>query len=238
MALIFRSQCSQKVVDSASAHEAADIDPTTVYNDMIRECVKLGDVQGGEDRLRRMTKIGVAPNVLSFNLVLNSYAKDGEVDRAAALLGLMLHHKIEPNDVTYATICKVMAVRGLVAEIEKLMEQLKQSKVKLNVYFYGALISACGRCEPHDVLTAERAFKELVQAGLRPQSVKKSLVRVVGETQANDMILQAQDDKTPMQNPAADCSAQKYFDNPAYISIEATHCRMESPMPSYGGRCG
>eukprot|EP00448_Togula_jolla_P023594 CAMPEP_0170580842 /NCGR_PEP_ID=MMETSP0224-20130122/6722_1 /TAXON_ID=285029 /ORGANISM="Togula jolla, Strain CCCM 725" /LENGTH=258 /DNA_ID=CAMNT_0010903939 /DNA_START=87 /DNA_END=863 /DNA_ORIENTATION=- len=238
-----QSPTAQSPSKNASPDEAASLNATAAYNEMIHNCIKLGNVQQGEALLNNMEACGVRPDLLSFNLVLNSYAIDGDVERAARLLSAMLQHKIEPNDVTYATVCKVMAVRGLVAEIEAFMQVLRQHNVSLNVYFFGALISACGRCEPPDVPTAERAFKELVELGLRPQSVKKSLARVVGMDRASAMISHACQDKATIEKlleaPAIIKSSfsSPSFDSPAYISPVAC-CRMGAPiMPMMPDNC-
>jgi len=235
MVAISRSSEVQSPVDMACSNEAASL---ACYNDMIRECIKLGDVKQSEVLLNDMEAFGVKPDLLSFNLVLNTYASDGNVEKAAGLLSSMLDRQIEPNDVTYATVCKVMAVKGLVAQIDGLMQILRQRKVSLNVYFYGALISACGRCEPPDVLTAERAFKEMVLEGLRPQSVKKSLARVVGVTRASALISNAcqnkaltEPEKVSMEAlTIKSSSTSPSLDSPAYISPMALDCRMGARM--------
>eukprot|EP00448_Togula_jolla_P008559 CAMPEP_0170615260 /NCGR_PEP_ID=MMETSP0224-20130122/25241_1 /TAXON_ID=285029 /ORGANISM="Togula jolla, Strain CCCM 725" /LENGTH=257 /DNA_ID=CAMNT_0010940977 /DNA_START=65 /DNA_END=838 /DNA_ORIENTATION=- len=191
MAEIMRAHDTPALVDYESNSEPSTDDPTTAYNNMIRHCMRLGNIQEGEALLRDMENCGVTPNVFSFNLVLNSYACKGDVQRSASLLDEMLDRNITPNDVTYATVCKVMAFNGQVRQIEEFMELLRQRDVKLNVYFYGALISACGRMSPPDVATAERTFSELVQMGLKPQSVKRCLARAVGVSRASAMISRA-----------------------------------------------
>lgn len=50
----------------------------------------------------------------------------------------------------------------------------------MNPYFYAALISACGAATPPDLKRAETAVHDLVKHGLRPQSVKRALARVLG----------------------------------------------------------
>eukprot|EP00448_Togula_jolla_P025038 CAMPEP_0170577670 /NCGR_PEP_ID=MMETSP0224-20130122/5053_1 /TAXON_ID=285029 /ORGANISM="Togula jolla, Strain CCCM 725" /LENGTH=307 /DNA_ID=CAMNT_0010900601 /DNA_START=31 /DNA_END=954 /DNA_ORIENTATION=- len=166
-------------------------DATEYYNNLIRQCLRVGRVQEAEALFVNMEQNGVMPNVLSYNLVINSYATTGDAARAAHLLDSMLDHNIAPNEVTYATICKVLAFNGQVEHIQNFLRLLKKSNMELNVYFFGALISACGRCLPRDVKTAVRAFNEMVALGLRPQSVKKALARAVGVGRASAMISQA-----------------------------------------------
>mmetsp|Transcript_56707 Transcript_56707/g.122568 ORF Transcript_56707/g.122568 Transcript_56707/m.122568 type:complete len:309 (+) Transcript_56707:59-985(+) len=186
-----QSQNAPALADPLHSSGASGDDSTAAYNDMICECVRVGEIQKAEALLESMADSGVSPSVTSYNLVLNSYSSSGDVPKAAALLSSMLEKNIQPNDVTYATVCKVMAFNGLVSKIEEFMKILRQSGVKLNIYFYGALISACGRCSPPDVLTAERAFHDMVSDGIRPQSVKRCLARTVGVNRASALISKA-----------------------------------------------
>mmetsp|Transcript_40007 Transcript_40007/g.87354 ORF Transcript_40007/g.87354 Transcript_40007/m.87354 type:complete len:251 (+) Transcript_40007:82-834(+) len=182
---------SAETLANVAQQREASIDDLEACNTRIRHCIRLGKIHEGEAILNSMESYGVSPDVVSFNLILNSYASNGDVQRASALLESMIVRNVRPNDVTYATLCKVLAYNGQVAEIEKFMDQLRERNVELNIFFYGALISACGRCEPPDAVTAERAFSELVQHGLRPQSVKRCLARAVGVTRASALISRA-----------------------------------------------
>eukprot|EP00448_Togula_jolla_P017075 CAMPEP_0170585036 /NCGR_PEP_ID=MMETSP0224-20130122/8995_1 /TAXON_ID=285029 /ORGANISM="Togula jolla, Strain CCCM 725" /LENGTH=258 /DNA_ID=CAMNT_0010908485 /DNA_START=184 /DNA_END=960 /DNA_ORIENTATION=- len=166
-------------------------DELSLYNNAIRQCMRMGRIEEAEALLMNMDQVGLKPDVLSYNLVMNSCAASGDSARAGQLLDSMLSQNISPNEVTYATICKVLAVNGDVARIQHFLRLLQQSNVEMNVYFYGALISACGRCTPRDVNTAVRAFNEMVALGLRPQSVKKALARAVGVGRASAMISHA-----------------------------------------------
>lgn len=68
------------------------------------------------------------------------------------------------------------------------MKAFEDSGQILNEYFFASLISACGTAKPPDTSRAEAAFLDLVQMGLRPQSVKRVLSRVLGEKRAAQLL--------------------------------------------------
>eukprot|EP00448_Togula_jolla_P007109 CAMPEP_0170594928 /NCGR_PEP_ID=MMETSP0224-20130122/14270_1 /TAXON_ID=285029 /ORGANISM="Togula jolla, Strain CCCM 725" /LENGTH=285 /DNA_ID=CAMNT_0010919035 /DNA_START=100 /DNA_END=957 /DNA_ORIENTATION=- len=177
--------------NAPEGHAIDQNDTISMYNNVIRQYMRRGRVQEAKALLMNMGHLGLKPNVLSFNLVMNSCAATGDTVRAGQLLDCMRALNISPNEVTYATICKVLAFNGQVAQIQEFLRLLKKNNIQLNVYFFGALISACGRCVPRDANTAARAFNEMVALGLRPQSVKKALARAVGVGRASAMISHA-----------------------------------------------
>mmetsp|Transcript_59825 Transcript_59825/g.129624 ORF Transcript_59825/g.129624 Transcript_59825/m.129624 type:complete len:316 (-) Transcript_59825:258-1205(-) len=239
---------SETPLMSMSPSESCSDDSTSALNEMIQQCIRSGSPHQAEMLLNNMESLGVSPNVVSFNLVLNTYSNNGDMQKAGMLLRSMLQQDIQPNDVTYATLCKVMAFHGQVAEIQKFLELLQKRNVKLNVFFYGSLISACGRCTPPDVLTAERTFNELVQAGLRPQSVKRCLARAVGLSRASALISRAcyhsagSIERVPTEAPRTRTNQEQWADatSPAWISPSACmpsaaveSCSKSSKPPLY-----
>merc|ERR1719401_1232153 len=112
---------------------------------------------------------------------MNACAAHGYAAEAERWLLRMVGEGWQPNLVTYGTICKVFARQGAVQQIEGIMKMLDDSGTPLNEYFYASLISACGAVTPADPARAERALVDLVRRGLRPQSVKRALARVVGD---------------------------------------------------------
>lgn len=150
------------------------------FNAMIHTCTQAGDMDRVEAYMRRLQEKGFEPNLVTFNSVINACAAFGDAPRAEKWLLNMVSQGIQPNHVTYGTICKVFARQGSVHQIEGIMKLLEDSGLQLNEYFFASLISACGATNPPDPQRAEMALVELVRRGLRPQSVKRAIARVVG----------------------------------------------------------
>jgi len=168
----------------SEGHEAAVI----TYNSVIHTCTQAGDPERAEKYLDVMEQRGVEPNLVTYNSVINACAAHGDTARAWQCLLRMAQRNVTPNSVTYGTICKVFARRGDVNEIERIMETLERTGIPLNEYFFASLISACGVVQPPDIARAEKALEDLVRRGLRAQSVKRALSRVVGERRTRQLI--------------------------------------------------
>eukprot|EP00406_Dinophysis_acuminata_P066254 CAMPEP_0179289102 /NCGR_PEP_ID=MMETSP0797-20121207/41126_1 /TAXON_ID=47934 /ORGANISM="Dinophysis acuminata, Strain DAEP01" /LENGTH=272 /DNA_ID=CAMNT_0020998091 /DNA_START=55 /DNA_END=870 /DNA_ORIENTATION=- len=154
--------------------------PMDVYNNVIHACAQAGDLPSAEWYLNHMEQKGLQPDLKSYNLALNACAARGDATRLEMWLHCMFEQNMVPTTVTYGTICKAFARLGEVKKVEQIMQMLEATGQPLNEYFYAALISACGAASPPDPRRAERALEELVERGLRPQSVKRALSRVIG----------------------------------------------------------
>lgn len=151
------------------------------FNVAIHTCTQAGDMARVEEYLAQMEGQGPAPNMRTYNSVLNAYAAQGDASRTESFVERMKLMGVQPNFVTYSTICKVYARLGAVDQIEKVMGVVEEHVGPLNEYFFASLISACGKASPPQPERAESALGELVRRGLKAQSVKRALSRVVGD---------------------------------------------------------
>lgn len=157
------------------------------YNDCIHTCSQAGDIPNMRKFLQMMEASGLQADLVTYNSAINCCAAVGDPDEACRLLLRMRSEGIQPNAITYGTICKVFARQGAVQQVEGIMQQMEDSGTPLNEYFYATLISACGAADPPDRARSERALNELIERGLRPQSVKRALFRVLGEERTSHL---------------------------------------------------
>mmetsp|Transcript_15084 Transcript_15084/g.44012 ORF Transcript_15084/g.44012 Transcript_15084/m.44012 type:complete len:542 (-) Transcript_15084:99-1724(-) len=157
------------------------------YNSIIHTCTQAGDMVRVEQYMRRMEESGFSPNLITYNSVINACAALGDAAQAEKWLMHMISKGMQPNHVTYGTICKVFARQGGVDQVQGIMKLLEGSGTPLNEYFYASLISACGAANPPDLQRAESALIDLARRGLRPQSVKRALARVVGDARTVEL---------------------------------------------------
>jgi len=157
------------------------------YNYIIHTCTQAGDMVRVEQYMLRMEESGFAPNLVTYNSVINACAAMGDAAQAEKWLMRMINKGMQPNHVTYGTICKVFARQGGVDQVQGIMKLLEGSGTPLNEYFYASLISACGAANPPDLERAENALFDLARRGLRPQSVKRALARVVGDKRTMEL---------------------------------------------------
>merc|ERR1719464_1880801 len=93
---------------------------------------------------QRMEEVGLEPNLVSYNTVINACAILGEASKAVTWLACMTEKGITPDLVTYSTLCKAFAREGKADVVEDIMRWLDASGYELNEYFFASLISACG----------------------------------------------------------------------------------------------
>eukprot|EP00928_Gymnodinium_smaydae_P072461 TRINITY_DN5580_c0_g2_i1.p1 TRINITY_DN5580_c0_g2~~TRINITY_DN5580_c0_g2_i1.p1 ORF type:complete len:431 (+),score=65.56 TRINITY_DN5580_c0_g2_i1:77-1294(+) len=160
------------------------------YNVLLHASSQVGDVETSERCMEEIEEKNITPNLITYNSIINACAVCGDTACAIKWLDRLEVAGFQPNDVTFGTICKAFSRRGDVAAIKAIIDALEGQGLPPNEYYYASLISACGNQEPANVIMAEHAFLRLVEHGLRVQSVKKALVRVVGEQRATELLEQ------------------------------------------------
>eukprot|EP00929_Paragymnodinium_shiwhaense_P109327 TRINITY_DN7573_c0_g1_i1.p1 TRINITY_DN7573_c0_g1~~TRINITY_DN7573_c0_g1_i1.p1 ORF type:complete len:369 (+),score=56.16 TRINITY_DN7573_c0_g1_i1:71-1177(+) len=167
---------------------AAGFQPSiTTFNSMIHTCTMCGDIERAEFYIGYLEAHGLQPNQVTVNSMMNAYCAMGNVKQVEKWLLKMAELGIQPTTVTFGTLCKLFARRGdpnAIRNIIDRMDKINASGTEVNEYFFASLITAYGNTSPPDTLGAERAFKEVVQRGLRPTSVKRALVAAIGERRA------------------------------------------------------
>eukprot|EP00929_Paragymnodinium_shiwhaense_P109331 TRINITY_DN7573_c0_g3_i1.p1 TRINITY_DN7573_c0_g3~~TRINITY_DN7573_c0_g3_i1.p1 ORF type:complete len:396 (+),score=68.01 TRINITY_DN7573_c0_g3_i1:82-1188(+) len=156
----------------------------TTFNSMIHTCTMCGDIERAEFYVGNLEACGLQPNQVTMNSMMNAYCANGNVKEVERWLLKMTELGIQPTTVTFGTLCKLFARLGDPDAIRNIMnkiDRINASGTDVNEYFYASLITAYGNAVPPDSVGAERAFKEMVQRGLRPTSVKRALVGVLGE---------------------------------------------------------
>lgn len=158
------------------------------YNSMIHACTQTGNIRLAEHYLRLMEEYGIDPDLISYNTVINACAAVADTKRAEQWFLHMIQRGLKPNLVTYGTICKAYARQGDASSVKKVMDVLEESGLELNEYFFGSLIAAYGASCPPDLKGAEGAFQELMSRGLEALSVKRVLMRAVGEARTLQLL--------------------------------------------------
>eukprot|EP00928_Gymnodinium_smaydae_P020808 TRINITY_DN18043_c0_g1_i1.p1 TRINITY_DN18043_c0_g1~~TRINITY_DN18043_c0_g1_i1.p1 ORF type:complete len:394 (-),score=44.41 TRINITY_DN18043_c0_g1_i1:275-1456(-) len=158
------------------------------YNILLHASSQAGDVELSERCMEDLIEKGITPNLISYNSVINACAVSGDTECAVKWLAQLQVAGFQPNDITYGTICKAFSRKGDATSIQCIIDALEEQGYPPNEYYYASLISAWGNQTPANLMMAERAFLNLVEKGLRVQSVKKVLVRVLGQERAVELL--------------------------------------------------
>ncbi|MFQ6627437.1 hypothetical protein Gotur_006333, partial [Gossypium turneri] len=97
-----------------------------------------------------MIEKGCAPDILSYNIMINGYCKSKRLDEAMELFHQIAQNGPIPDTVTYNT----------------LMQAMQNSRLKLNVASYNILID--GLCKAGNIEVGKELFHKLSVNGLKP----------------------------------------------------------------------
>ena len=114
--------------------------------------------------LHRMPELDCAPDVFSFNIVINGCFKEGEVDKACNLFHEMPQLGVQPDVVTYTSIMDALSKSGAMDKAEVLLRQMVDQGIEPNIRTYSCLIhgySTFGQWKE-----ALRVFKEMASIGV------------------------------------------------------------------------
>lgn len=131
------------------------------YAVIIKEYAKLRLPDEAIALLREMRVKGMSPVVYSFNAVLRCLLDMDELDRALILLKQMPEMGSYPNFISYSTmICGLVKVKGRMQDIEMLLNDMLQSRNRLDATLYNCLIE--GYCKDRNEERALQVCQEMI----------------------------------------------------------------------------
>jgi pentatricopeptide repeat protein len=108
-------------------------------------------------------------NLEDYNLLIASYGKQGEPDKAESLLEKMNGAGLAPTVATYTSLIEGFARKGLYARAESLLKRLQESGPLPTKATYQTIISMF--CRGGQYEAAEKIFKSMTEGeGLKPDA--------------------------------------------------------------------
>lgn len=105
----------------------------------------------------------------TYNTLIDTYGKSGQIKEASETFALMLREGISPNTVTFNTMIHICGNHGKLDEVASLIRKMEELRCPLDTRTYNILISLHAK---HDnIKMAENYFKEMKSANLEPDSV-------------------------------------------------------------------
>jgi len=83
--------------------------------------------------------------VITYNMLIGSAGRSGELGRARELKDEMVRKGVEPNAVTYGILMEGLCLDGRYDEAKKLMFDMEYQGCETEVRNYGVLMSDCRR---------------------------------------------------------------------------------------------
>ena len=179
---------------SEEVGELSNWDPVTT-NTLVHAAVVAKEYDAAERILAKYTLDpndigsvgGPHPNVEAYTQLLDCYAKEGDMNRALAVMQTMRARGVQPNVVTYTCLIAGFGRSHQLDEAKKLVTFMKEKGIRPSTVTYNALISGlvegASKCSEDterkmDVVVDESLvlLRDMRSNRIRPNSVTASLI--------------------------------------------------------------
>jgi len=125
------------------------------FNAILAACVncKLYDMVDGLFK-ELPAKLGIQPDLVSYNTVIKAYCEMGSLDSAKSFLDEMQKKGMEPDLITFNTLLHFFYKNGRFVDGEKIWGQMKESNVVPDIRSYNARLRG---------LTKEKKMKDAIE---------------------------------------------------------------------------
>ena len=160
------------------------------FTDVERSILSEGG-EAAERVLEEARQRGVGVDTGMYNAVFRAYLgenheKPQEVKR---LFAEMQEAKVQPNAMSYLALANAYAMQNEVERAEDFIFQARQEGDRHLPEFYACLLLAYARKRGSRSIKAERTFRELVAADVRPSSQMVRYLRMAMEPEQADALL-------------------------------------------------
>lgn len=135
---------------------------------------------------QEMTSHGIQPSAITYNLLVDACARNGQMESIPELLLSMHKRGFTPNLITYSTIIKGFCGNGdVVSAVRTLAKMRNETKFRPDEIVYNTLIDGCVQASMTS--EAERLFKEMCEEGVAPTNYTITrMVKVLGQARRVD----------------------------------------------------
>ncbi|KAG5128654.1 hypothetical protein JHK82_029489 [Glycine max] len=159
----------------------------------MRGLCKANKVREAENLLDEIVLKGLSPSAVTYNLLIDSWCKNGFVDKIMALLSRMSGEDREPNVISYSTLVEGLCRAERPDDALLVWNEMERKGCSPNWIAFMALIyGLCKCCRPTAALHylrqmeqkdmkpyAFEIFKEVVYSGFFPESHDKNYSIVI-----------------------------------------------------------
>ncbi|XP_019223503.1 PREDICTED: putative pentatricopeptide repeat-containing protein At1g74580 isoform X1 [Nicotiana attenuata] len=115
-----------------------------------------------------MLRLGITPDVTTFNKLICMLCKKGDVQESERLLNKIMKRGVFPNLFTCNVLMQGLSERGQLNEAARMLETLNKEGLNADVVTYNTLI--CGLCKHSKVAEAESYLHKMVNGGFEPDA--------------------------------------------------------------------
>lgn len=125
--------------------------------------------KGNARSMNGKTKSHVSLSSYTYNTLIDTYGKAGQVKEASETFALMLREGIVPTTVTFNTMIHMYGNNGRLSEVSSLIMKMKELHCPPDTRTYNILIFLHAKHD--DIYTAVKYFNEMKASGLVPDPV-------------------------------------------------------------------
>ncbi|KAI7897724.1 uncharacterized protein BX663DRAFT_481323 [Cokeromyces recurvatus] len=129
------------------------------YNALMAALSMNKEFQRAEREFKKMLDDGLEPNIDSYNIFLEAYAKTGRLKKLLELKEEIIEHNIQLTYNSYHYILKGLCNANEIEAALDLFDQMKEKKMEPNLAIYATLIQGCAQ-----VLDSKATFDLLTEA--------------------------------------------------------------------------
>ncbi|KAL4576685.1 hypothetical protein LXL04_012783 [Taraxacum kok-saghyz] len=131
-----------------------------MYNSLIHGLCNTNRLKEGMDLFENISN----PDVQTYTILVDTLCKEGEVEKAAKMVDLMIEKRVKPDVVTYSALIDGYCLQGRLHEAEKVLDSMISNECQPNVHTYNILIN--GYCKKKRTDDALKVFDKMSQRGL------------------------------------------------------------------------
>ncbi|CAK0807867.1 unnamed protein product, partial [Prorocentrum cordatum] len=175
--------CARVVVDhvlqnrteAAASHldaEVAKLARTSYkafYHSLIHACGLLGSSRTAVWCSVQMVRMGMKPNIVTFNSLIDACAKTRNLPLAIEVWGIMSDEQVAPNHITYNTMINACSQACDAQKAVEWLQRMQDDNFSPDTVTYGAIFSVCAKTA--DVDAAEVWFQRMDQSGAKADRV-------------------------------------------------------------------
>ncbi|XAR71159.1 hypothetical protein NMG60_11028292 [Bertholletia excelsa] len=139
---------------------------TVTYNSLMSFEANYKEVAKIYDEMQRA---GLAPDVVSYALLVNAYGKARREEEALAVFEEMLDAGVRPTRKAYNILLDAFAISGMVEQAKTVFKSMRRDRFTPDLCSYTTMLSAYVNAS--DMEGAEKFFKRIRQDGFEPNVV-------------------------------------------------------------------
>jgi len=109
-----------------------------------------GNASRSMDLWRALSRKGMKMNIIAYNTLLDSQAKQGKLKAVSEIMEMMAEDNIKPDAITLSTVCKGYAIKGEISRALHVLEGMHEAGIPHGATVYNTILDGCAKHEGFD----------------------------------------------------------------------------------------